>query len=195
MPAVIDMTLQRWSVDPAHSRIGFHVRHLMISNVHGRFEKWEGSIEFDPDHPAQSRVHIVIDAASIDTREPQRDAHLRSGEFFDVATHAAITFEASEIERLTLDDYEVAGNLTIRGITRRVVFDVSRSQTILDHLGQKRVAFAVAGAISRKDFGLTWNVVLETGGVMVGDKVTIAAELEATRLPESRQVPDLAAAK
>jgi polyisoprenoid-binding protein YceI len=183
------VALEQWSIDPAHSRIGFHVRHLMIANVQGRFEKWSGLLEFDPDHATQSRVHVKIDAASVDTREPQRDAHLRSPEFFDAETHPTIAFEVTEIERHTLDDYEVAGNLTIRGITRRVLLDVSRSQVIVDHAGQQRVAFAISGAISRKEFGLTWNFVLETGGVMVGDKVTIDAELEAVRLPENRQVP------
>jgi polyisoprenoid-binding protein YceI len=183
------MSLQQWSLDPAHSRIGFHVRHLMISNVHGRFERWDGVLEFDPDHATQCRVHVSIDAASIDTLELQRDAHLRSPEFFDAENHPTITFETTEIERHTLDDYEVSGNLTIRGVTRRVLLDVSRSQVIVDHAGQQRVAFAVSGAISRKDYGLTWNFVLETGGVMVGDKVTIEAEIEAVRLPENRQVP------
>ena len=189
------MPLQQWSIDPAHSRISFHVRHLMISNVHGRFEKWDGVLELDPDHATQSRAHVRIDASSIDTREPQRDAHLRSPEFFDADTYPTITFETTEIERHTLDDYEVAGNLTIRGVTHRVLLDVSRSQVIVDHQGQQRVAFAVSGAISRRDYGLMWNFVLETGGVMVGDKVTIDAEIEAVRLPEKRQVPGSPSAK
>jgi polyisoprenoid-binding protein YceI len=183
------MALQQWVIDPAHSRIGFHVRHLMISNVHGRFDKWAGVLELDPELTTQSRVHVKIDAASIDTREPQRDAHLRSAEFFDIENHPTITFETTQIERHTLDDYEVVGNLTIRGLTRVVLLDVSRSQVIVDHTGQQRVAFAVAGTISRKDFGLTWNFMLETGGVMVGDKVTLEAEIEAVRLQENRQVP------
>jgi polyisoprenoid-binding protein YceI len=183
------MTLQQWSIDLAHSRIGFHVRHLMISNVHGRFEKWGGVLELDHDDATRARVSVKIDAASVDTRELQRDAHLRSAEFFDVENHPMITFEATEIERRTLDDYKIAGSLTVRGISRRVLFDVSRSQVIVDHTGQQRVAFAVSGTISRKEFGLTWNFVLETGGVMVGDKVTIEAEIEAVRLPENRQVP------
>ncbi len=183
------MAIQKWSIDPAHSRIGFHVRHLMISNVHGRFEKWEGLLEFDPDHATESHVSVEIDASSVDTREAQRDAHLRSPEFFDVDNHPTISFETTEIERHTLDDYEVAGILTIRGITRRVVLDVSRSQVIVDHAGQQRVGFVVSATISRKDFGLTWNFVLDTGGVMVGDKVTIEAEFEAVKLPENRQVP------
>jgi polyisoprenoid-binding protein YceI len=189
------MTTQRWSIDPAHSRIGFHVRHLMISNVHGRFETWGGVLEFDPDQASHSRVSVKIDASSVDTHELQRDAHLRSAEFFDVENHPSITFETTEIERHTLDDYEIAGTLTIRGISRRVLLDVSRSQVIVDHNGQQRIAFVASGAISRKDFGLTWNFVLETGGVMVGDKVTIDAEIEAVRLPETRQVPVAAAPK
>jgi polyisoprenoid-binding protein YceI len=182
------MPLHQWSIDPAHSRIGFHVRHLMISNVHGQFEKWRGLIELDPDSPTRSRAQVTIDAASISTHELQRDAHLRSPEFFDVENHPTIAFETTAIERHTLDDYEVAGNLTIRGITRLVLLDVSRSEVIVDHANNQRVGFVVAGTISRKDFGLTWNFVLETGGMMVGDKVTITAELEAVRLPETRQV-------
>jgi len=189
------MPSRKWSIDPAHSRIGFHVRHLMISNVHGQFGKWDGVLEFDPDESTQSRVSVKIDASSVDTREPQRDGHLRSVEFFDVENHPHITFETTEVERHTLDGYEVSGNLTIRGVTRRVLLDVSRSQVIVDHAGQQRVAFAVSGTISRKDYGLTWNFVLETGGVMVGDKVTITAEIEAVRLPESRQVPGSEARK
>lgn len=183
------MSLERWSIDPAHSRIGFHVRHLMISNVQGRFEIWDGVLEFDPDDPTQSRVQVSIDAASIDTHELRRDAHLRSPEFLDVESHPTIAFDTSEIERHGLDDYEVAGNLTIRGVTRRVLLDVLRTQVIVDHAGNQRIGFAVSGAISRKDFGLTWNFVLETGGVMVGDRVTLSAELEAVRLPGNRQVP------
>jgi polyisoprenoid-binding protein YceI len=181
------MALQQWFIDPAHSRIGFHVRHLMISNVQGRFLRWDGLLEFDPDDAQQSRVRVNIDASSIDTLEPKRDAHLRSSDFFDVANHPAITFETTEIDRYTLDDYELTGNLTIRGVTRRVLLDVSRSKVIVDHMGQERVGFTVSGTISRKDYGLTWNLALETGGVMIGDKVTIEAELEAVRLPPNRQ--------
>lgn len=180
------MAIQRWSIDPAHSRIGFHVRHLMISNVHGRFERWHGMLEFDPEDGTQSRVQLSIDAASIDTHELQRDAHLRSAEFLDVERHPTITFDTAEIERISLDDYKVAGTLTIRGVARRILLAVSRSQVIVDHTGQQRVAFVISGALSRKELGLTWNFVLETGGLMVGDTVTIDAEIEAVR-PKDRQ--------
>src|SRR5450755_1740612 len=147
------MALQQWFIDPAHSRIEFKVRHLMISNVRGRFERWSGLLEFDPDDAPQSRVRFNIDAASVNTLEPQRDEHLRSPDFFDVENHPTIKFETTEIDRRTLDDYEVAGNLTVRGITRRILLEVSRSQVIVDHMGQERIGFAVSGTISRKDYG------------------------------------------
>lgn len=162
----------------------------MIANIHGRFDRWEGTLEFDPDAPTQSRVRVQIEAASVDTRELQRDAHLRSAEFFNTENFPHMTFESTQIERLTLDNYEVTGELTVRGTARPVVLAVLRSAVIVDHAGNQRVGFAVSGTISRRDFGLTWNRVLETGGVMVGDRVAITAELEAVRLPEIRQVPD-----
>src|SRR5438105_1247067 len=151
------MHLERWSLDPAHSILGFQVRHLMISNVHGRFARWNGSFELASDDPTRSRVSLSIDAASIDTQEAQRDAHLRSAEFFDVEAFPTITFESTQIERRTLDDYEIAGDLTIRGHTRRVTLAVSRSEVIADQQGHKRVGFAIAGTLSRKELGLTWN--------------------------------------
>jgi polyisoprenoid-binding protein YceI len=181
------MSLEHWVIDPSHSRLGFHVRHLMITNVRGQFEKWQGDLQFDPDDPTRARVVLTIDAASIDTREAQRDAHLRSAEFFDVDRFPMIRFEATQIERRTLDDYVVTGDLTMRGITRRVVLDASRSQPIVDRDGRVRVGFQIAGALSRKDFGLTWNFVLETGGVVVGDRVVLEIELQAI-LSEERQV-------
>ena len=183
------MTSERWSFDPAHSLVGFHVRHLMISNVHGRFDKWHGTLELDLDDPTRSRVEIEIDAASIDTREPQRDAHLRSPEFLDAAAHPRVTFRSTHVERLGLDDYELVGDITIRGVTQPLRFAVKQSAVVIDTDGNRRIAFQAAGAISRKDFGLVWNRVLETGGVMVGDRVTFAIEIEAVRVPESRQVP------
>lgn len=189
------MALERWNVDHAHSTLGFHIRHLMIANVHGRFQRWDGTIEYNPDDPEQSRVEVRIDAASIDTREAQRDEHLRSAEFLHVTKFPVITFKSTRIERVTLDDYEVVGELTLHGITRSVILDVSRSMVIVDPTGNLRAGFMVAGHISRKDFGLTWNVVLEAGGVMVGDRVTFVIELEAVRMPESRQGAGLLALK
>jgi polyisoprenoid-binding protein YceI len=175
------MARERWRFDPKHSVIGFRVRHLMIANVHGRFERWEGAIEIDRDEPERSRIELAIDASSIDTREPQRDAHLRSPEFLDVERFPEIRFACARIERTTLDEYELAGDLTMRGVTRPVTLVVAQTGRIVDPDGYDRAGFMVAGAISRKDFGLTWNTVLETGGVMVGDRVTFAIELEAVR--------------
>ena len=169
--------------------LGFHVRHLMISNVHGRFERWDGTLQFDPDDPEQSRVEIAIDATSIDTRELERDAHLRSPEFLNVERFPQITFRSTRVDRVTMDDYEVAGELSIAGVTRTVVLDATRSSVIVDPRGDLRVGFLISGHVSRKDFGLTWNRVLETGGVVVGDRVTITIEVEAVRMPESQQLP------
>lgn len=161
----------------------------MISNVHGRFQSWTGSFDLDRSDPTRSRVGVTIAAASIDTHEAQRDAHLRSAEFLHVEAFPTIAFESMLVERRTLDDYVVKGDLTIRGTTQPVVLDVRQSEIIVDQRGKRRVGFEVAGAISRKDFGLTWNFVLETGGVMVGDRVAITAEIELVEMPESRHVP------
>jgi polyisoprenoid-binding protein YceI len=185
------MPLERWRFDRAHSSIAFHVRHLMISNVHGRFERWDGTLDFDPDVPERSRVEIVIEASSIETREPERDAHLRSKEFLDVESFPQIAFRSRRIEQVTLDDFEVVGDLTIHGITRTVILEASRTGVIRDLDGHRRIGFVVGGHINRKDFGLTWNRILEAGGVLVGDRVTFALELEALRVQETRQVPDV----
>ncbi len=176
------MSLERWSFDPVHSSIGFRIRHLMIANVHGRFARWEATMAFDPDAPTKTQVELVIDAASIETHEPQRDQHLRSTEFLAVDAHPAIRFSATHIERRTLDNYEVVGDLTLRGVTRSVVLEVLRTGVAKDTEGADRVGFTVSGSLSRKDFGLTWNRVLETGGVMVGDRVTLAMDVEAVRV-------------
>jgi polyisoprenoid-binding protein YceI len=184
------MALQTWTIDRSHSMLGFHVRHLMIANVHGRFDRWDGTLEFDPEDPEASRVEITIDASSIDTREPQRDEHLRSPEFLNVEKVPQITFRSTSVDRVTLDEYEVVGELTIGGVTRTLILDATRTAVITDQQNHPRVGFLIGGHISRKDFGLTWNRVLETGGVVVGDRVTMAIEVEAFQLPESRQVPE-----
>jgi polyisoprenoid-binding protein YceI len=186
------MAPQHWTIDPAHSVVGFHVRHLMISNVHGRFEHWQGLLEFDPDDPEKSRVSINIDAASIDTGEPTRDQHLRSPEFLNVERFPHIAFRSTRVDRVTMDNYEMVGEMTIAGVTRTVILDATRSAVIKDHDGHLRAGFVIGGDLSRKEFGLTWNRVLEAGGVMVGDRVTLAIEVEAVRLPESRHLPDSA---
>jgi polyisoprenoid-binding protein YceI len=177
--------MAKWSFDTSHSSIGFSVRHLMISKVRGHFDKWEGSFDYDEADPTQSKLTVRIDAASIDTRDEKRDAHLRSPDFFDVEKFPALTFESTRIER-DGDDYVVHGNLTIRDVTRAVQLNVEGLGRTKDPWGGERVGFSASNSINRKDFGLHWNVALETGGVLVGEKIDINIEIEALRVAEQQ---------
>lgn len=168
-----------WKIDPSHSAAEFKVKHMMISNVKGRFNSVQGSLVLDDSDIQNSRVEASVDAASIDTHEPQRDAHLKSGDFFDVEKFPALTFRSTRIARSGDGELRVTGDLTIHGVTRSVVFDVEGPSTaVKDPYGNTRFGFSAATKISRKDFGLTWNAALETGGIMVGDEVTINLEAE-----------------
>ncbi len=174
------MTTQ-WNLDLSHSSISFWVRHLMVSKVHGRFASWTGSLTFDPLNPDASHVEVSIDAASLDTREPQRDAHLRSADFLDVEQFPHITFASRAIETHNDGSFALRGDLTIRGVTRPVTLEVEYAGEVKDPWGGTRAGFAARTTIVRSDFGLTWNQALEAGGVMVGDKVEIAIEVEAIK--------------
>ena len=173
------MTATKWDFDLSHSSINFHVRHLMVSKVHGRFGAWSGILELDDQDSSKSRVEVTIDAASIDTKEPKRDAHLRSADFFEVEKFPQLTFKATKVTRRAANEYELAGDLTIRGITRPVTIAVDGGDTVKDPWGGTRTGFSARTSINRKDFGLTWNALLEAGGVTVGDKVEITLEIEA----------------
>jgi polyisoprenoid-binding protein YceI len=175
------MALEQWEFDLVHSSIGFWVRHLMVSKVRGRFARWSGKLELDEQAPAASRVELQIEAASIDTQEPQRDAHLRSADFLDVERFPSLTFKSTSVERVGEGDFRVRGDLTIRGTTLPVVLEVEDGGRVQDPWGGQRVGFSARTTLNRKDFGLGWNQMLETGGVVVGDKVEIALEVEAVR--------------
>ena len=174
-----------WSFDNAHSSIGFSVRHLMISKVRGHFNQWEGTFDYDESDPTKSKLSVRIDAASIDTREEKRDAHLRSPDFFDVEKFPALTFASTRVER-DGDDFVVSGDLTIHGVTRAVQLKVESLGATKDPWGGYRAGFSASTTINRKDFGLTWNAALETGGVVVGEKIEIAIEIEAVRAAEQK---------
>jgi polyisoprenoid-binding protein YceI len=168
-----------WNIDTTHSAIRFSVRHLMISKVHGLFAKWSGALELDEENPANSKVKVEIDASSIDTKEEKRDAHLRSPDFFDVEQFPKLGFESKAV---LVDDgkiSQVIGDLTIHGVTRQVTLDVEEQGRAKDPWGGSRIAFEASTKINRKDFGLTWNVALETGGLLVGEKIEITLEVEA----------------
>jgi polyisoprenoid-binding protein YceI len=153
----------------------------MVAKVHGQFMKWAGDLRFDQANPGASRVEVQIDAASIDTREPQRDGHLRSADFLDVEKHPHIRFRSTHVEAVSEAAYHVVGDLTIHGTTKPVVLKLEYSGRVRDPWGGERAGFTAKTSIDRKDFGLTWNKVVDAGGVMVGDKIEITIEVEAVR--------------
>jgi polyisoprenoid-binding protein YceI len=173
------LTPGTWVIDPAHSEVGFVVRHMMVSKVKGRFTKVDGTITV-ADDVLQSSVEATIDAASIDTRDENRDAHLRSADFFDVEQYPTLTFRSTGL-RADGDDFVLEGDLTIHGTTRPVSLALEFNGTQPNPLadGKPTAGFSAHTEISRKDFGLEWNVALETGGVLVADKIKIVLEIEA----------------
>lgn len=171
----------KWDFDPVHSSVNFTVRHLMVSKVRGRFAAWKGSLEFDPENPASARVNVTIDAASIDTRDDKRDGHLRSGDFLDAEHYPNLEFSSTSVEKVGKGQLRVKGELEIRGTKRPIELDVEYAGTAKDPWGGERAGFSAHTSLNRKDFGLTWNQSLETGGVLVGDKVSVDLEIEAVK--------------
>ena len=171
-----------YTVDPAHTRIGFSARHAMVSKVRGSFNEFEASGYLDEQNPASSHVEITIKAASIDTRHPDRDAHLRSNDFLAMDEYPEITFRSTAVEKADADHYNVTGDLTIRGITKPVTIDFEYTGSAIDPWGNQRLGFEGSTTISRKDWGVNWNAALEAGGVMVGDKVNLEFEVEAIKV-------------
>jgi polyisoprenoid-binding protein YceI len=184
-------TVTTWQIDPVHSSVGFAVRHLLVSKVRGTFTRVSGRLQFDEAAPAEASLVACIDAASVDTHEPARDAHLRSGDFLDVATHPYITFRSTEV--VPLDDeawrdqrllresgrLRVSGLITLRGVTRPVVLDVEYGGRMRDPAGVERIGFSARTTIQRKAFGITFNQLLESGGLALGDKLEVQIEIEA----------------
>ena len=165
-------------IDRSHSEVAFQVRHL-LSKVRGRFNDFSGLIEFDQEHPERSRVDVTIQATSIDTAEPDRDKHLRSADFFDVEKYPALAFVSTSVTPRGGNTYDVAGNLTIHGVTRQVVLIASFLGTATDPWGNARSGFEAELTLNRKEFGLTWNAALETGGFLVGDEVKVSLSIQA----------------
>jgi polyisoprenoid-binding protein YceI len=167
-----------WTLDPAHSAVGFSVRHLMITNVRGEFESFRGAVTYDAARPEATRIEATIDAASLNTRDGKRDADLRSALFFDVEKHPQVTFVSKSARGAGAGSLDVTGDLTIRGATREVTLSVRDIGAVdADMRGNPRVGATVSTKIKRSDFGMTWNKALETGGVVVGDVVTITLEV------------------
>ena len=170
-----------WNIDTDHTNVGFSVRHMMITTVRGQFVGVSGTVELNEEDITQSRVSVRIDAATVDTRSGQRDEHLRSADFFDVASHPYITFESRTVRKAGKGRIAMEGDLTIRGVTRQVVLDVIEEGRGVDPWGGERVAFTAETKIDRTDYGLTWNQALEAGGVLVSDEVKLVLEVQAVR--------------
>jgi polyisoprenoid-binding protein YceI len=174
-----------WQIDPAHSHINFSVRHMMISKVRGSFEAFGGTIAFDELTPTNSIVDIEIDASSINTREEQRDGHLKSPDFLNAGDFPTLTFKSTHVEQIDEDNGKLHGHLTIRGVSKPVVLDVEYAGQAQSPWGATSAGFSAATTISRKTWGLEWNQALETGGVLVGDKINIEIELELVKQAEA----------
>ena len=170
-----------WTIDPAHSSAEFAVKHMMVSTVRGRFLSLGGTLRIDEDDPTASSVTASIDTASVSTGQEQRDAHLRSDDFFAAEQYPAMTFVSTRVERDGDDAWKIAGDLTIRGVTREVVLDTEVEGRGVDAFGKDRAGFTATTTLNRKDFGLNWNGVIETGGVVVSDKVRITLDIAAVR--------------
>ena len=167
-----------WNIDPAHSVAEFKVKHMMISNVKGQFAGIKGTLTYDAT-VTNSHVEVTIDAASVNTNEPQRDAHLKSPDFFDVEKFPTLSFKSTKVTRTSDGELKVAGDLTLHGVTRPVVLAVEGpTPSAKDPWGNSRIAVSATTKINRKDFGLTYNAALETGGILVGEEVTITLEIQ-----------------
>ncbi|MCH1626306.1 YceI family protein [Ferdinandcohnia quinoae] len=175
------MVKTKWTVDASHSSIDFSVKHMMIANVKGTFHNFDAVIEADPTDLTSANIKFSVDLASIDTRNEDRDGHLRSADFFDVENHPTMTFTSTSIGKTDDEEYNVTGDLTIHGTTKQETFKVTFEGQGKDPWGNEKVGFSAEGSISRGDYGLVWNSALETGGVLVGDKVKISLQIEAQK--------------
>lgn len=182
-PAITDFAqlTGTYTIDPAHSRIGFVARHAMVTKVRGSFNEFDGTVEIDGANPANSTARVTIKAASIDTRNTQRDEHLRGNDFLAMESYPEITFVSSRVRQTGEDSFELTGDLTIRGVTKPVTIPVSYEGAATDPFGNLRAGFEGSVTINRKDYGITWNAPLETGGVLVSDKVVLELEISAVR--------------
>ena len=176
---VIDDISADYKLDVSHTRLGFSARHAMVTTVRGQFKDFSGTAHVDARTPAKSSVTVAIDPATIDTGNPDRDAHLRSADFFDVENHGEITFVSTRVERENAATWLVTGDLTIKGLTREVTVEFEQTGSARDPFGNLRVGFEGSTAINRKDWGLTWNAALETVGVLVSDRIRLEFDISA----------------
>lgn len=172
------MTRTKWEIDPSHSEIQFKIRHLMITNVTGQFNRFEGKVETDGEDFTTGKVHFSADVDSISTNNPQRDAHLQNSDFFDAGEHPRLEFESDKIEKTDEDSFKVYGTLTMRGVSKKIVLDADYSGSIQDPWGNTRAGVTINGKLNRKDYGVSFGLLSETGGVALGDEVKISANMQ-----------------
>jgi polyisoprenoid-binding protein YceI len=180
VPALTELT-GTYTLDPAHTRIGFVARHAMVTKVRGSFDEFAGTAVLDGANPANSRVEVTIEAASIDTRNAQRDEHLRSNDFLAMQEYPKITFASTGVRQAGETTFEVTGDLTIKGVTNEITIPFEFEGSAKDPFGNQRVGFEGSVTINRRDYGVTWNAALEGGGVLVSDKVTLEFEISAIK--------------
>ena len=181
---VAENAVRTWQIDSAHTGVEFAVKHLMISSVKGHFSDVTGSLTGDVSNPDSFELNVKLGVASIDTRQEQRDVHLRSADFFDVEKYPSIEFKGKRIDGDVSGDFKLYGDLTIRDVTREIVLDVESEGAVRDPWGNDRVGFSAKGKIDRRHFGLTYNQALEAGGWVVGDEIRISVDVEFTSAPE-----------
>jgi polyisoprenoid-binding protein YceI len=172
------MTTTKWSMDPTHSEIQFKVKHLMISTVTGQFSRFNSSIETEGNDFTKAKIKFTADVDSITTNNEQRDSHLKNGDFFDAANYPQIVFESKRMEKINDEEYKLHGLLNMRGIARPVVLNVAYGGQTIDPWGNTRVGFSISGAINRRDFGINFSMVSETGGILLGEEVKLIAGAE-----------------
>ena len=183
-PTTVDLT-GTWDLDPAHTRLGFAARHAMVATVRGGFNVFSGVIKIDHADPTKSSAEVEIDAASVFTNNEQRDGHLKSGDFLDVENHPKIIFRSSRAEVVSAEEYKLHGELEIKGQAHPVVLDLEFQGSSPDPFGNTRAGFEGRTTVNRKDWGLTWNVAIEGGGLLVGDKVKLELDVSAIKRPEA----------
>lgn len=172
------MSTSNWAMDPTHSELTFKVRHMMVSNVTGHFKTFNATVTTDGDDMTTAKVHLTADVESISTNNDQRDGHLKTADFFDHENHPQLTFDSTQMEKVTEEEYKLHGNLTMRGVTKPVALHVEFGGIVTDPWGNTRTGFAVNGKVNRKEFGVSFSMVSEAGGILLGEDITIHANVE-----------------
>ena len=179
------MATTKWALDPTHSEIQFKVKHLMISKVTGQFKKFNATVETQGDNMSTAKINFTADIDSISTNNEQRDAHLKAGDFFDIENHPQLTFVSSRLQKIDEENYKLYGTLTMKGVSKDEVLDVEFGGLVKDPWGNDRTGYTISGKINRKDYGVSFSMVSETGGLLLGEEVTLQAQVQFIKVAEA----------